>query len=460
MKTLPPGPRGHWLQGSLPDFRAARLDFFVGMREQFGDVVRVRLGPRRVYLLFHPDAIEETLVEKNHCFRKHFALRLNPLVLGNGLLTSEGDFWLRQRRLVQPAFNRGRIGGYGPAMVAEARRLADTWKSGEHRDIMTEMSKLTLAIAARTLFSAEVGGHAEEVVEAMHILQNHFLRRFNSLLPPPQWLPTPANLRFRRAVRRLDAILFDFIRDRRQHGSTHKDLLSLLLDARDEDGSRMNDHQVRDEAMTLFLAGHETTALALSWTWYLLAKHPEAEAKLVAEWQAVLGGREPTPDDWPRLRFTEQVVQESMRLYPPAYVVGREALFRLEIAGYPVERGTTLLMPEWAVHRDPRFWMEPERFRPERWGEEAIRSLPKFAYYPFGGGPRLCVGNLFAMMEMVLVMATVGQRFRFALEPGATVHPEPTFTLRPTPGVPMRIEARSALSESGAMSEPRPSGSS
>ena len=243
MKTLhlPPGPRGHWLQGSLPDFRRARLDFFIEMREKFGDVVRVRLGPRRIYLLYHPDAIEETLVSKNGHFRKHFALRLNPLVLGKGLLTSEGDFWLRQRRLVQPAFLRGRLAEYGISMIAEAQRLADTWKPGEDRDLMTEMSKLTLAIAARTLFSAEVGGQAGEVVDAMHVLQAHFLRRFNSLLPPPDWIPTPANLRFRRAVRRLDAILFEFIRERRATGSRHNDLLALLLDARDEDGSRMTD---------------------------------------------------------------------------------------------------------------------------------------------------------------------------------------------------------------------------
>jgi cytochrome P450 len=437
---LPPGPRGHWLQGSLPAFRSARLGFFVRMREEFGDVVPIRLGPRRVILLFHPDAIEETLVAKNQLFRKHFALRLNPLVLGNGLLTSEGDAWLRHRRMLQPAFTRSRIGEYAAVMVEEADRLAATWKPGERRDLMVEMSKLTLAIAARTLFSAEVGGHADDIVGAMNVLQTQFLQRFNSLLPPPVWLPTPQNLRFRRAVRKLDAILFGFIRERRQKPSERRDLLALLLEARDEVGG-LTDRQVRDEAMTLFLAGHETTALALSWTWFLLARHPEVERKLQDEWSTVLGARTATVEDWQRLPYTEQVVQESMRLYPPAYVVGREALVDTEIAGYPVRRGITLLMPEWAVHRDPRFWTDPEAFRPERWGTDAVKELPRFAYFPFGGGPRLCIGNLFAMMEMVLVLATLGRRFRCAIDPAADIRPEATFTLRPVRGVPATIEA-------------------
>ena len=436
---LPPGPRGHWLQGTLPDFRSARLGFFTRMREEFGDVVPIRLGPRKIILLFHPDAIEETLVAKNQHFRKHFALRLNPLVLGKGLLTSEGDVWLRHRRMLQPAFVRSRIGEYAAVMVDEADRLAATWKPGDRRDVLVEMSKLTLAIAARTLFSAEVGGHADEIVSAMSVLQTQFLQRFNSLLPPPVWLPTPQNLRFRRAVAKLDAILFGFIRERRERPSERRDLLALLLEARDEVGG-LTDRQVRDEAMTLFLAGHETTALALSWTWFLLSRHPEVERRLQAEWSTILGDRPATADDWPRLPYTEQVVLESMRLYPPAYVVGREALVDLEIAGYPVRRGVTLLMPEWSVHRDPRFWTEPDAFRPERWRTEAVKSLPKFAYFPFGGGPRLCIGNLFAMMEMILVLATLGRRFRCAIDPAAKIEPEATFTLRPMPGMPATIE--------------------
>ncbi len=439
---VPPGPKGHWLGGNLPAFRRDRLDYLTHCARTYGDVTRLRFAHRRIYLLTHPDPIEEVLVTQARNFIKHFALRINPLLLGKGLLTSEGDFWLRQRRLIQPVFARGRIAGYGPAMVAAARAVTGTWRPGERRDIMTEMMHLTLAIAAKTLFDADVGGEAQAVADALQMLQDNFLVRFNALLPLPMWLPTPGNFRLRAAVRRLDDILYGFIRRRRADRTERGDLLSLLLHARDEQGGRMTDRQVRDEAMTLFLAGHETTALALSWAWYLLARNPDAEAKLAAEVHAVLQGRDPTVEDCPRLRYAEMVALETMRLYPPAYVVGREALADCVIGGYRVPRGTTLLMSQWVVHRDPRFFAEPERFRPERWGEEAIKALPKFAYFPFGGGPRLCIGNTFAMMEMVLVLATIAQRFHFRLAPGAVVTPQPTFTLRPTPGVPGEVVPR------------------
>jgi cytochrome P450 len=439
----PDGPRGHWLSGNLPDFRAARLDFFVNCARDFGDMVKLRFAHRRIFLVSHPDLIEEILVTQSKNFIKHFALRLNPLVLGKGLLTSEGEFWLRQRRLIQPVFVRSRIVGYAAAMVTATERLIGEWKAGESRDIMAEMMRVTLEIAAKTLFGAEVGGEAHAVAEAMEIMQNNFLQRFNSLVPLPIWIPTPGNLRMKRVVRHLDDILFGFIRQRRAENVDKGDLLSLLLHARDEaDGSRMSDRQVRDEAMTLFLAGHETTALTLSWAWYLMAQHPEAEQRLWVELESVLGKRAPTVEDWPRLKFTEMIALESMRLYPPAYVIGREAIADCAIGGYAVPRGTTLLMPQWVVQRDPRFYDEPEKFRPERWGEERVKSMPKFAYFPFGGGPRVCIGQQFAMMEMVMILATIAQKFRFRLQPGATVTPLPTFTLRPASGIPGVIERR------------------
>jgi cytochrome P450 len=293
------------------------------------------------------------------------------------------------------------------------------------------------------LFDADVGGEAHAVAEAMDVMQQNFLDRFNSLLPLPLWVPTASNRRLRRAIKRLDEILYRIIRERRAQKTDRGDLLSLLLHARDEDdGSGMTDLQVRDEAMTLFLAGHETTALTLSWAWYLLAQHPQAEQKLWTEIDSVLGGRAPTVDDWPRLKYAEMIGLESMRLYPPAYVIGREAIMDCVIGDYHVPRGTTLLMPQWVVHRDPRFWPEPDQFRPERWGEERIKSLPKFAYFPFGGGPRICIGNQFAMMEMVLILATIAQKFRFRLDPATTVTPRALFTLRPVPGIPGVIERR------------------
>jgi cytochrome P450 len=440
--SLPPGPRGSFLGGNLPQFRSGRLPFMEQCARDYGDVVALRFGPRRVFLVNHPDGIEEVLVGQARNFIKHFALRLNPVVLGSGLLTSEGDFWLRQRRLIQPAFLPSRIAVYAPAMVAATERLMNEWRSGEARDLHVEMKGLTLAIAAETLFGADATGNASVVNSALRVLQDSFLLRFDRLVPIPAWLPTPANLRFHRAVRNLDAIVYEFIRQRRAAGGERTDLLSLLLRVREEDGGRMSDKQVRDEAMTLFLAGHETTALALSWTWYVLTQNPAAEERLLAEVRQVLGGRTPTADDWPRLKFTEQVVQESMRLFPPVYAFGREALEDCTIGGYRVPRGTTILMSPWVVQRDPRFYEAPEAYRPERWQSEAVRAMPKFAYFPFGGGPRICIGNNFAMMEMVLVVATMVQRFRFELLPEPAVVPWPAFTLRPRDGIPVRVVRR------------------
>jgi len=439
----PTGPKGHWLAGNLPDFRKSRLDFFGQCARDFGDMVKIRLAHRRVYLASHPDLIEEVLVTQSKHFIKHFAMRLNPIVLGKGLLTSEGSFWLRQRRLSQPMFLRNRMQGYAPPMVAATERLLSEWQAGEKRDIHHEMMRLTLAIAAKTLFNAEVGDAAQSVAQAMEVMQQNFVQRFNSIWPVPIWIPTPANLRARRACRQLDDVIFRIIRERRQDNVDRGDLLSVLLRARDEDdGTGMTDQQLRDEAMTLFLAGHETTALVLTWTWYLLAQHPEAEQRLWAELDTVLGGRAATADDWPKLKFTEMIALESMRLYSPAYVIGREATADCAIGGYHVPRGTTILMSPWVVQRDPRFFDDPNAFRPERWGEERIKSLPKFAYFPFGGGPRVCIGQQFAMMELVLILATLAQKVRFRMEPGAVVTPVPSFTLRPEPGVPGVIEWR------------------
>jgi cytochrome P450 len=439
----PVGPKGSWLSGNLPDFRTHRLDFLARCQREHGDIVKLRFAHRPVYLVSHPDWIEEVLVTHSKHFTKHFALRLNPVILGNGLLTSEGDFWLRQRRLMQPVFNRSRILGYAAAMVEATQRHLTTWQPGERRDIHAEMMRVTLDIAAKTLFGAEVGNEAQAIAAAMEVAQQNFIVRFNSLVPLPMWVPSPGNLRMRRAVRKLDDVMYGIIRHRRDNPTDRGDLLSLLLHARDEDdGSAMTDKQLRDEAMTLFLAGHETTALVLSWAWFLLAEHPQAEHKLMAELNTVLAGRTPSADDWPRLKFTEMIALESMRLYPPAYVVGREAIVDCGIGGYAVPRGTTVLMSQWAVQRDPRFFEEPNAFRPERWGEERIKSLPKFAYFPFGGGPRVCIGQQFAMMELVLVLATIAQKFRFRMQPGAKVTPQASFTLRPATGIPGVIEQR------------------
>jgi len=441
MPATPPGPPGTWLGGHLADFRRDRLDLFTRAARDYGDVVAIRFATRRIYLLNHPDAIESVLLHQAKHFQKHFALRLNSLILGDGLLSSEGDFWRRQRRLIQPVFSRARIESYAGVMVEAADRLLARWKPGETRAVMPEMMRLALEIAARTLFDADVDSDAAEVGQALQVLQETWVRRFGQLVPIPLWVPLPSNLRMKAAVRRLDAIIYGLIARRRAQTEPGNDLLSLLLAARDEDGTgQMTDKQVRDEAMTLFLAGHETTALVLTWTWVLLARFPDVAKQLAAEVEDVLAGRPPTAADAPRLRFTEAVILESMRLYPPAYVIGREATALCEVAGYPVPRGHTVLMPQWAVHRDARWYAEPEAFRPGRWLDGSLADLPKYAYFPFGGGPRVCIGNTFAMLELVLVVARLTQGLRFT-RPAVDPQPLPTFTLRPSTDVPVTVEA-------------------
>ncbi len=446
----PPGPPGHFLSGNLGEFRRDMLAYYVRAARDYGDVVRIRLGPRSLYLVAHPDLIEEVLVRKNANFRKHSALRMNRLLLGDGLVTSEGDLWLRQRRLVQPAFQRDRIAGYGAVMVDYAERMLADWQPGSVRDVHADMTWLTLEIITKTLFGADVGREAPEVGTALAAAQDSFIGRFQSLLPLPEWVPSPGNLRLRRAVRRLDAIVYRFIERRRAEAKAHAeggppppdDVLTWMIRARDDDGSRMTDRQLRDEAMTLFLAGHDTTALTLSWTCYVLAQTPEVDAKLYDELRAVLGDRPPSVEDLPRLRYADRVVRESMRLYPPAYAIGREALAACELGGYDVPRGQTVLMAQWVTHRDPRFWVAAEKFDPDRWEGEAPARLPKYAYFPFGGGPRGCVGNTFSMMEATLLLAAIARRFRFERAESEPVRPRPSLTLRPERGILMRLHAR------------------
>ncbi len=439
----PPGPKGHWFSGNLPDFRRGRLAFLDDCFQKYGDVVSFRFGPRRMVLLNHPDLVEDVLVTQNRKFIKHFALRLTRLTLGNGLLTSEGDFWLRQRRLAQPAFHRERVASYAGAMVAFAERMLDTWENGQVRDVQEDMMRLTLEIVAKTLFDADIAGDAADASAAMETLLRSFTARVNQLIRFPERWPTPNNLRLRRAIRRLERILFAIIAERRASGEDRGDLLSMLLQAQDEDdGGRMTDHQLRDEAMTLFMAGHETTANTMAWVWFLLANHPEAEARLHAELDEVLGGRSPGFDDLPRLAYTEMVVTEALRLYPTVWLLGREAIEPCEVGGYPIRVGTTLYMSQWVIHRDPRWFDDPREYRPERWADGLAKRLPRYAYFPFGGGPRICIGNSFAMMEATLLLATIAQRFRLALTPDATVTPLPTMTLRPDGGVKVRLTRR------------------
>jgi cytochrome P450 len=438
-----PGPRGGFFFGTAGAFRRDQLGFYASCARQYGDFVQTRMGPFRVFLIYHPDAIEELLVARNRDFIKSPGVRLLRPVLGDGLLLSEGDTWLRQRRLVQPAFHRQRVAGYGDIMASFAARHIAAWKDGDSRDMHAEMMALTQAIVAKTLFDADVSGDAHEVGQAAEVLMRDFGARLQRFRVVPQWIPTPGNLRSRRAIRRLDQTILRIIDARRASGEDRGDLLSILVQAQDaDDGTRMTAQQVRDEAMTLFMAGHETTAVTLSWTWYVLAQHPEVEACLAEELREVLGGRPPAVADLPRLKYTEMVVTESMRLYPPAYGLGRQAVRATEIGGHPIEAKDIFIAPTWVVHRDRRWFEEPEAFRPERWAGDLARRLPRFAYFPFGGGPRLCIGNTFATMEAILLLAAIAQRFRLTLVPGQRITPTPYVTLRPEPGPRMLLARR------------------
>ena len=438
-----PGPKGGYFSGSVTHFRRDQLGFYATCAREYGDVVETRMGPYRILLIYHPDAIEELLVTRSRDFVKSPGVRFLRPLLGDGLLLSEGDTWLRQRRLVQPAFHRQRVAGYGDVMSAFAERQVADWKNGDVIEVHGEMMALTQAIVGKTLFDADVSGDAHEVGQAARVLAEDFGARLASFRLMPYWLPTPRNLRSRRAVRRLDQIIHRIIAERRASGEDRGDLLSMLLHAQDaDDGSRMTARQVRDEAMTMFLAGHETTAVALSWTWYLLAQHPAAEACLADELREVLGGRAPAVADLPRLKYAGMAVTESMRLYPPAYAIGRQAARASEVAGQSIKPGDIFVAPACVVHRDRRWFEEPEAFRPERWAGDLAQRLPRFAYFPFGGGPRQCIGNSFAQMEAVLLLATIAQRFRLSLVPGQRITPTPYVTLRPEPGIRMLVARR------------------
>jgi cytochrome P450 len=443
-RKVPPGPDSagrRKFSGQLGLVRRDPLAFFTHCAKTYGDITGMRYFNFRVVFINNPDYIEDVLVDNARKFHKGRVLQANKGVFGEGLLTSEGGFWLRQRRLAQPAFHRARIATYAETMVQYTERLLERWHDGEERDIHEEMMRVTLQIVGKTLFDADVAKDAQEVGQSLELLME-LSADFGKAIMIPEWVPTLHNLRKTWAIRKLDKIIYRIIEERRKSDRDTGDLLSMLLAARDDDGSRMTDKQLRDESITLFLAGHETTANALSWTWWLLAQNPEAENKLHAELDSLLGGRAPTLDDVPKLRYTEQVLTESLRLYPPAWGTARIAMEDHEIGGYHIPKGTGVSLTQWTMHRDPRWFTDPEIFRPERWQDGMAKRLPRFAYFPFGGGPRQCIGNTFALMEATLVLATIAQKFRFRLLAGHPVVPLPSITLRPRHGIRAFLEAR------------------
>jgi cytochrome P450 len=443
MALLPPGPKGHFILGNLRDFAGDVLGFHERCRIEYGDVVRLKIGPRTIYLINHPDLIHEVLVSNHRNFIKHsFFWRHVTAIFGRGLLTNEGESWLQQRRLMAPAFHRDRIATYGDTMVTYAERMLDGWPGGQTRNVHHDLMGVTLEIVAKVLFDADVGQDAEAIGRAFDAVTDEIAARFRRPFFIPDWVPLPGNFRYRAGVRALDELVYRVIREHHASDVQGSDLLSMLMNVRDENGERMNDEQLRDEAVTLLLAGHETTALTLSWTLYLLSLHPQVQNALAAEVRSVLGNRAPAPADLPGLRYTERVILESMRIYPPAYGIGREAVSDCELGGYHVPAGTTIFMSAWVLHRDPRWFDEAAAFRPERWQNGLADQLPRHAYLPFGGGPRICIGNSFAMMEAILLLATMIRRFEFKPADHQPVVPFPTITLRPRGGVTLQISQR------------------
>lgn len=440
----PPGPKGHFILGNLAAVSRDWLGFYSRCAKEYGDVVGLRYLHVPICLLMHPREIEYVLVSNPGNFTKSADYRALARVLGNGLLTNEGKPWQRQRGLIQPAFRRENILSYAQVITRATRRMLDSWTAGSSRNIHEDTMAVTLDIVAQCLFGAEVAGVAERVGKAMEVVTDRFMSDASQALLLPFDLPDFLAPARRNAIRDLNEIINGIIRERRASREPRGDLLDTLLQVRDTDGNPMSDTQLRDEVMTLFLAGHETTAIALSWTCYLVAQHPEIEATLVEELQTVLGDREPTHEDLPRLRYTDMVLKESMRLYPAVWGIGRRAIADCEIGGYRVTAGTNVFIFQSLTQRDPRFFPNPDQFNPERWREDPVRSgkIPRFAYFPFGGGPRVCVGAAFAMLEATLLLAMIQQKFHLELVPGHPVKPLASVTLRPKNGIRVTIHRR------------------
>jgi cytochrome P450 len=442
---VPPGPKGLPVAGMAFALRSDPLGGLRRIAREYGDIVRFFVMKQERILLNHPDWVSQVLVLQQNKFHKsELTRRITARMLGNGLLISEGEFWRRQRRLEQPAFHRSRVNDYGATMLEIAQARIREWRDGEARNMAHEMMALTLDIAVRTLFGTTLPAEPRQVGDAMTFLMRYSLRRQRTPFRIPETWPTPANRRANRELQFIDSLVYWIISERRKEGNSnhHNDLLALLMSAMDEDGSQMTSEQLRDETMTLFIAGHETTAQMLAWTWYALSQNPAAEARLHEELDGVLGGRPLEAADFGRLPYLQAVMNEALRLYPPAYITAREVVEPCEIGGYQFHPRSTIMFSQWLLHRDARYYDDADAFRPERWLDGLADRLPQGAYIPFGAGPRRCIGQGFALLEAAIVTATLARKFRFRLVSGHPVVEEPLVTLRPRHGIQMTLHAR------------------
>jgi cytochrome P450 len=444
----PPGPRSRHPLGALPEIRRDALAFLLGTFTRYGDVARYRLGPMPSALVAHPDGVRHVLQEhvKNYT-KDHISYGMVRWVAGDGLLTNRGDSWLRQRRLAQPAFHRQRLAAMAEMMVRRSEETVAEWEqaadAGRPVEVGDAMMRLALRIVGDALFGANVDAQAAAISRNFHIVSDQIVTRFRSFNLIPPVLPRRRDREWRQAVAALDSVIYGMIAERRRSGEDRGDLFSMLMLARDEDtGHQMSDRQLRDELLTMLVAGHETTATALTWAWALLDRHPEAATKLHAELDAVLGDRAPTGADLPRLAYTRMVIDETMRLYPPIYLFSRAVKAADTIGGYSIPRGSSVEICAYVTHRHPEFWPDPERFAPERFAPEQVAARHKFAYIPFSSGPRICIGNNFALMEATLALAAIARRLRLRLPAATLPAPEPLLTLRPLGGLRMTPERR------------------
>jgi len=450
LRDIPAGPRAIVGWRFLRAMQNDPVPFLTRVAREYGDIVQFRIGGQVLVLVNHPDMIREMLVVQHRSFRKNQVLQRVKAVLGEGLFTSDGDLHRTMRHLSQPAFHRERIAAYADVMVARTREMSDAWQNGATIDIHAEMTRATLAIVAQTLFAADLEAEADAVGRAITELINLFPRAMNPVALAMMRLPIPARFRLRAAMEQLDSTISGIIANGRASGADRGDLLSMLLFAQDEEGTGMTDAQLHDEILTLLLAGHETTASALAWTWYLVAQHPAVAHEIHRVVDEVLGDRPATAQDYPQLRYLEMVVSEAMRLYPPAWIVTGDAVEEIDLDGWRVPEKALVLATQTVVHRDPRWWSDPDTFDPLRFTAEAIASRPKFAYFPFSSGPRVCIGEGFAWMESVLMLATFSQRW--AMEPvSRDVKTLASITLRPRDGIRVRLRERAPAPRAASM---------
>jgi cytochrome P450 len=447
-KELPYMKDGHWLFGAGLMFSQDPLRFIGEYAAKYDGIFRIRTANfiEQIVIVNKPDYVKHILQDNNKNYQKSFGYQIMKLLVGNGLLTSEGDFWRRQRRLAQPGFHRERLASFNNIMVEETNELLKKWNQlpdGSVVNVSKDMMEVTLKIVCKALFSTDVDDVTDTVSREFHIANESLIKRIIDPIKIPLWFPTPHNVKENHAYKAIQAIVQQLIEKRRKSSERHDDLLAMLMEAKDEDtGEMMSDNQLKDEVVTIFLAGHETTAVALTWLFHCLEENPEVEQKLLEEARTVLNGRNPTLEDFRSLDYARMVIEETMRLYPPAWIIGRNAIDDDEIGGYHIPKGINTLIPVYHIHRDPQYWEEPLKFIPERFTKEKIRSYHKFVYFPFGGGPRLCIGNNFALMEMQLLVPMFIQQYHLQKAKGFKFKQDPLITMRPNPDMLMELHRR------------------